>query len=267
MESEESVYVNLQELREIRGKTEHQGPEETKTKAVGTRSEAEEETETRSPLKGVSVCLGLLCFLLLTAVIAVAVKYDTVFSELSRELANHTAEKHQLLTRNQNLTDEREQLQTSLKEAAVELSRTVNNIGEDPSHTDDLMDPSKEFVLMDGRSLAAAVWLQLQQCLNQGANLVIITSWKEMVFLNQLGAHLKFWIGLSKSSGGSWTWTDGRHTGTTYWKYTLSYYPSRETQECAAFNSFHAGQRDSWSGETCTQYLQWVCEKETVPSG
>uniref|UniRef100_A0A3Q0R3N8 C-type lectin domain-containing protein n=1 Tax=Amphilophus citrinellus TaxID=61819 RepID=A0A3Q0R3N8_AMPCI len=90
-----------------------------------------------------------------------------------------------------------------------------------------------------------------QQCLNQGANLVIITSWEEMVsfcvFLNQLGAHLKFWIGLSKSSGGSWTWTDGRHTGTTW--------------------VFQAGQRDSWSGETCTQYLQWVCEKETVPSG
>lgn len=37
------------------------------------------------------------------------------------------------------------------------------------------------------------------------------------IFLNQLGAHLTFWIGLSRpAAGGSWTWTDGRHLGTTW---------------------------------------------------
>uniref|UniRef100_A0A3Q1H462 C-type lectin domain-containing protein n=1 Tax=Anabas testudineus TaxID=64144 RepID=A0A3Q1H462_ANATE len=51
-----------------------------------------------------------------------------------------------------------------------------------------------------------------QQCGGQGADLVIINSWREMLFLNRLGSHLKFWIGLSQSSSQTqWMWVDGIH--------------------------------------------------------
>lgn len=44
----------------------------------------------------------------------------TKVHQLSRELANHTAEKHQLLLRYQNLSEERDQLQSSVRRALGE---------------------------------------------------------------------------------------------------------------------------------------------------
>uniref|UniRef100_A0A3Q3R5G0 C-type lectin domain-containing protein n=1 Tax=Monopterus albus TaxID=43700 RepID=A0A3Q3R5G0_MONAL len=89
-----------------------------------------------------------------------------------------------------------------------------------------------------------------QQCSNQRADLVIINSRQEMVrlsmeFLNQLGAHLKFWIGLSQTPSQSmWVWTDGTSLGTAF--------------QAGGFEQTVK----SWSMEQCTQYLRWVCERE-----
>ncbi len=71
------------------------------------------------------------------------------FSQLSRELANHTAQRDQLLTRYLNLTeerdqlqtrylnltDERDQLQTSFKNAELELNKMKRKIGKTLSYT------------------------------------------------------------------------------------------------------------------------------------
>jgi len=117
---------------------------------VGTDSAAEEETETWSHFKVATVCLGLLCFLLLTSVVGVAVlrEYhseeekkksdlcssfpdlvscrsdDRDVNQLSRDLANHTAERRQLVIRNQNLTDERDRLEMRLKRTGEDRPRT-----------------------------------------------------------------------------------------------------------------------------------------------
>uniref|UniRef100_A0A3B4Z9H1 C-type lectin domain-containing protein n=1 Tax=Stegastes partitus TaxID=144197 RepID=A0A3B4Z9H1_9TELE len=83
-----------------------------------------------------------------------------------------------------------------------------------------------------------------QQCSNQGAELVVIRSQEEMVFLNKLGDRLKFWIGLKQTFGSfNWEWTDGRSPATTF--------------EEGNFR----GTFLSWSRELCSQNLQWVCEK------
>lgn len=76
-------------------------------------------------------------------------------------------------------------------------------------------------------------------CQNNGGDLVIVTSMEEMVrcvymcvyacemtfellfylvqmFLNKLGNHVKFWIGLSKTSDGNlWKWTNGQWLGSS----------------------------------------------------
>ncbi len=54
--------------------TENCAPAETKP--VRTHAVAKVETETWSPFKGTAVCLGLLCLVLLTAVIAVGVQCE-----------------------------------------------------------------------------------------------------------------------------------------------------------------------------------------------
>ncbi|XP_019120177.2 C-type lectin domain family 4 member C [Larimichthys crocea] len=187
MEPEEQIYVNIQEVGDYRAK--HQRPRETETKPVRTDAVAREETETWSLLKVAAVCLALLCFLLLTTVIGVSVLYDRDFNQLSRDLSNQTAEKDQLLVRYQNLT---------------------KKIGTCPDGWTQF-GCSCYFL-----STATNTWSSSRQaCLMKGADLVIIDSKREMVFLNKLKAHWKFWMGLSNSPiQRKWVWTDGRSLGT-----------------------------------------------------
>ncbi|XP_051242130.1 C-type lectin domain family 9 member A-like [Dicentrarchus labrax] len=257
MEPEEQIYVNLEELGDYR--TEYHRPEETETKPVRTDAVAGEETETWPPFKVTTVCLGLLCLLLLTTVIGLGAVYDRDFKQLSRDLANHTAEKDQLLVRYQNLTDERDQLQT--------IHELNNKLGTCPHGWRQF--GCSCYYLYTRKS----TWANSRQtCLSQGADLVIIDSQEEMVFLNKLGARLKFWIGLSQSSThrylSTWAWANGRSFVTSYWQNDrLSYDYYGGGQCCAAFNSFNSNWRiKSWSSEVCSQVLQWVCEKQAQMS-
>ncbi|KAM4569883.1 C-type lectin domain family 9 member A-like [Odontesthes bonariensis] len=256
MEPEEEIYVNVEQLSPTGGRCKHQEPQKTAAgdKAVGTDCVAEEETETWSHFKVATVCLGLLCFLLLTSVIPVAVLYDRDFNQLSRDLANHTAERNQLLIRNQNLTDERDRLESRLKRTAT--------------CPEGWMKFGCSCYLL---SSTANIWSTSRgRCSREGADLVIIDSWEEMGFLNKLGANSKFWIGLSRTSGtDKWMWTDGRSPQTTFWQRGHPLRNPFRTQRCAAFNSFQAGILQlnvrSWSSEFCAQHLQWVCDKKAAP--
>nr|XP_020442643.1 CD209 antigen-like protein E [Monopterus albus] len=252
MEPQEQIYMNVEELGVVCS-TAGGG---TGTIPVRTDVVAREETETWSCSKVATLCLGLLCFLLLVIVIGVSALYNKQVHQLSRVLANYTAEKHQLLVRYQNLTDERDQLQTS-------FNRVMENTGTCPNGWRRFGCKCYYF------STTLGSWPNSkQQCSNQRADLVIINSRQEMEFLNQLGAHLKFWIGLSQTPSQSmWVWTDGTSLGTAHWQNGIPiYYQHYRTQSCAAFNSFQAGGFEqtvkSWSMEQCTQYLRWVCERE-----
>ncbi|XP_041839287.1 C-type lectin domain family 6 member A-like isoform X2 [Melanotaenia boesemani] len=250
MEPEGEIYVNLEELRRTLDRTEKTG-----SKPVWSDSVAEEETETWSPFKVAAVCLGLLCLVLLTSVVGVAVTYDQDFIQWSKDLANHTAERDQLLARNRNLTEERDQLETSLRGAELELNRMKK---------DSVTCPDGWRTFGCSCYLLAAernTWYSSKQlCKAHTA---------ELVFLNELGDNLKFWIGLSQTPINSmWTWTDGRPAGVMYWQRGRPVWSTVRTQRCAAFNSFYTGtySMESWSSEECALYLQYVCEKEAVPS-
>ncbi|XP_008297145.1 C-type lectin domain family 6 member A-like [Stegastes partitus] len=240
MEPEEQIYVNLEELGvPVKAETKP-GPEEEPGRWV--------------PLKAAAVALLLLSLLLAATVAAVAALYSRDFSRLSTHLANHTAERLQLLVRYQNLSHERDQLQTS-------LSRVLKNVGSCPGGWKKF--GCRCYFLSPTQSSWST---SRQQCSNQGAELVVIRSQEEMVFLNKLGDRLKFWIGLKQTFGSfNWEWTDGRSPATTFWRNRQSLYHGYRTQRCAAFNSFEEGNFRgtflSWSRELCSQNLQWVCEK------
>uniref|UniRef100_A0A3Q2DTZ0 C-type lectin domain-containing protein n=1 Tax=Cyprinodon variegatus TaxID=28743 RepID=A0A3Q2DTZ0_CYPVA len=86
------------------------------------------------------------------------------------------------------------------------------------------------------------------QCSRNGADLM---------FLKELGDQLKFWIGLQYTTPEKgWKWVDGSSLTNSHFR----------TQGCAALNSFRLWSR-SWSKETCSMMLHWVCEKQASPSG
>ncbi|XP_022076627.2 CD209 antigen-like protein C, partial [Acanthochromis polyacanthus] len=170
---------------------------------------------------------------------------------------NLNSDRDQLLNRYQNLNHEKDQLQTR-------LTQTLKDVGTCPSEWKQFGGSCYFF------SQSWSSWNSSRQhCLSQRAHLVVVSSRQEMVFLNKLGYRVKFWIGLSQTSSSSnWEWTDGRSPEAMYWRYghPLTYLNRR----CAVFNSFAAGSYDrtfySWSSESCTQFLRWVCKKEAVPS-
>ncbi|XP_027872785.1 uncharacterized protein LOC114144304 isoform X3 [Xiphophorus couchianus] len=139
---EENLYVNLEDLdgskqqRPERPESEPGGkPEETASEG-GTRT----RTRTGSCFKVATLFLGLLSFLLLTSVVAVGFLYQRDFSQLSRELANQTAERSQLLLMQHNLTNQRDQLDARLKAAELDLDRTRSGSGEGSVQTDQRLD-------------------------------------------------------------------------------------------------------------------------------
>ncbi|XP_053183609.1 C-type lectin domain family 9 member A-like [Scomber japonicus] len=209
MDLDEEIYINIEELRDTIS-TKHKGPENNETKHVRADFVAGDETETCSSYKVATVCVGLLCFVLLTTVIAVSVQYDKDYNQLSRDLANHTAENEQLLLRYHNLTEERDHLKDTFKSTELKLDNAMKKIGSCPDGWS-LFGCSCYYL-----SREVATWdNSRQQCLKRGADLVIINSQKEMVFLNKFGT-LKFWIGLRRLSGQSnWMWTDASSPRTT----------------------------------------------------
>ncbi|XP_061579973.1 C-type lectin domain family 12 member B-like [Cololabis saira] len=261
VEPEEEVYVNLEELVHTGRRKDHQRPE-TGTKPVGTGAAVEGgATQARPAFRDATVGLGLLCVLLFISVVTVAALYDRDVNQLFRDLTNSTAERNQLLARYQNLTDDRNQLESSFKETELLLNKMRKIVG---TCSDGWSMFGCSCYLL---STSKGTWeASRRRCLNQGADLVAADSREEMLFLNSLGAHLKFWIGLKQAAGAqSWKWTDGRSPVATYWK-TSWYNPTYRSEICAAFSSFQTAffsSFKSWSRESCSSYLQWVCEKKS----
>lgn len=261
MEPEEEIYVNLEELK-LPKHGENCWSDLRPPAEPGTRdSPAERGTRTGSGFKAAALGLGLLSFLLLMLVVAVSALYQRDFSQLSRELANQTAERSQLLMMHQNLTDERDRLDVRLKTAELQLDRISRDSVTCPAGW------KKSGCSCYRLSSSRTTWESSRsQCLRSAADLVIINDQEEMDFLNQLGVGLKFWIGLKQAPWETaWKWTDGSSPGTTYWQRRQS---SSGTQSCAAFNSFYSwNSRSSWTKEICSQRLQSVCEKKASTSG
>ncbi|XP_064816834.1 C-type lectin domain family 4 member M-like isoform X2 [Oncorhynchus masou masou] len=160
-----------------------------------------------------AVCLGLLCVLLLAGIIGLSVYYGVIGD-------HDSTEKDQLQTRYNNLTKERDQLQTSYNNLTKERDQLQKE-------KDDVMSKSSNLkqTCPEGWHKFESSWYFLftkaktweesrQECLERGADLVIINSEKEQKFLFNLNS--SFWIGLTDSvTVGTWKWVDGNPLTTT----------------------------------------------------
>ncbi|KAL1023520.1 hypothetical protein UPYG_G00041910 [Umbra pygmaea] len=204
---------------------------------------SESDRQNNQPYKWVTVFLGLLCAVLLATVISLSVRNDKKTNQLSRLRISYN-----------NLTEEKHQLQMLVSEQEKKISES----GRCP-------DGWRTFrcgcyYLSD----SGATWsVSRQDCKDRGADLVIINSREEQVFLNQFGRNIYFWIGLTDSEKeGIWKWVDGTTPITSqYWREGEPN-NANGVENCAAFNSFNNNAEiiESWNDQPCSLTIYCVCK-------
>ncbi|XP_073730764.1 uncharacterized protein [Misgurnus anguillicaudatus] len=178
------LYITAETVRDLKHKKEVEESNTTITKpAEHTGCECVKIRSYRS----VSVCLVLLCVLLLTAVIVLCVL-----------IKNLTKEKDRLLLNYENLTTENNRLLTNLKEQREQLI-ILKADGWIYYHF------SLYFISLEWKN-----WTESRRyCREKGADLIIINNKEEQDYFKNI-VHTDYWIGLTDSAvEGRWKWVDG----------------------------------------------------------
>uniref|UniRef100_W5MKA9 C-type lectin domain-containing protein n=1 Tax=Lepisosteus oculatus TaxID=7918 RepID=W5MKA9_LEPOC len=185
-----------------------------------------------------TVCLGLLCAVLLTIIIALSVNYTGVTESLSQANSRMKNELDWLKMENDSL-------QTKIK---------ILNRG---------------WVFFSCKcyyfSIDEKNWKDSHTaCKKQGADLVIINNREEQEFIwRQTKGNKNKWIGLTDASmEGIWMWVDGSRLTTGYWDDNQ---PNNQNgiQDCVVADpKSHSFQ--NWNDLDCNSSWQRICETQAV---
>ncbi|XP_053273866.1 CD209 antigen-like protein B isoform X9 [Pleuronectes platessa] len=235
--------------------------------------------------KLVVLSLGLLCILQAALNISLrlalyssdAPDYDAVIKNLTEE---RDQLKRKLNTSDssdapdydaviRNLTEERDQLKRMLKtfdsSDAPDYDAVIRNLKEEGDQLKRMLKTfgwvyfrsSFYFISSDTKSWGDS----RDDCLQKGADLVIINSKEENEFTRQF--RRSFWIGLTDTeTEGTWKWVDGTLLSTSYWHpgEPNSYFSTDEDCGETKFNEVE----DNWNDEKCHWRKFWICEKSVA---
>ncbi|XP_026112891.1 asialoglycoprotein receptor 1-like [Carassius auratus] len=238
--------------------------------------------------RAAGVCLGLMCVLLMTAVIVLCfiftqerqqlltnnMSLTQERQQLQTNITNLTEERQQLLTNNKNLTEERQQLLTNNKNLTEERQQLLTNNRKLKEERDQLkseiIDLQKKFA--DGWkchqsslyffSSEKKNWDESRRyCRERGTDLIIINNREEQDFVKNItGSSEHFWIGLTDIEvEGSWKWVDGSTLTSGFWasgdKQPDNY---QGNEDCANTRS------SEWYDTSCDGSVKWICEKRIL---
>ncbi|XP_073667957.1 uncharacterized protein [Paramisgurnus dabryanus] len=273
------IYITAEAVRDLKHKKEVEDFNMTTTKPPEpTGSECVMKRSYRS----VTVCLVLLCVLLLTAVIVLCVliitnnhKFDITSKNIKEErdqlitkYITITEERDQLLTNNTNLTKERDQLLLNNTNLTTENGRLLTNFNKQSKQLNATMEVLKRDGLTVFQSSLYFIssekktWSDSRaNCIQRGADLIIINNQEEQDFVKSVSG-LEYWIGLSDSDvEGRWKWVDGSTLNTSFWDKSMSpEEPNGKTEEnCTVTYS------PGWADYSCTKKsFNWICETKHV---
>uniref|UniRef100_A0A8C8J303 C-type lectin domain-containing protein n=1 Tax=Oncorhynchus tshawytscha TaxID=74940 RepID=A0A8C8J303_ONCTS len=204
----------------------------------------------RRPSRAAAVCLGMLCVLLLAGIVGLD-QLQTSYNTMKKET-------DQLQTSYNTMKKERDQLQTTFNTMTKEIDQLQERFS-------DLKQTGPK-----GWTLFQSTWYYIssevkswdesrQDCIERGADLVIINSKEEQTFLINLNKRI--WIGLTdKDIEGTWKWVDGTKLTTSYWTGKQPDNgdgdPRYGEEDCAEIVMGWM-----WNDISCANHYNWVCEK------
>uniref|UniRef100_A0A4W5L0P3 C-type lectin domain-containing protein n=1 Tax=Hucho hucho TaxID=62062 RepID=A0A4W5L0P3_9TELE len=106
-----------------------------------------------------------------------------------------------------------------------------------------------------------------QDCLERGADLVVVNSRSEQKFLTELNRNIdRVWIGLTdRETEGTWKWVDGTPLTTRYWGQNqpdngavLIVHIGEE--DCVVINYGYPDPVNKWNDIACNSQFNWICE-------
>uniref|UniRef100_A0A671TP79 C-type lectin domain-containing protein n=1 Tax=Sparus aurata TaxID=8175 RepID=A0A671TP79_SPAAU len=234
----------------------------------GPQNEKQPPAVQRKWFSSAVFCLGVLCFLMLTAIIVLSTCY--------------ILDKDQLQTRYNTLTTNQTQLQETVSDITVNNSQLQDEVKKLKDKIEDnnrqfeakvkqLKDKIKGMTCPDGwtrfgcscyfRSNQMKTWQQSRtDCQNKGADLVVINNKDENNFVSDLTKlNGESWIGLktewSTVRGYEWKWVDGSPLTEIFGASRL---PAASREEYAAY----CNRQRQWRHINYGSYKYWICEKE-----
>ncbi|XP_064859714.1 C-type lectin domain family 4 member E-like isoform X2 [Oncorhynchus nerka] len=222
-------------------------------------------------------CFGVLCVLQVTLNISLRLAFYNS--------GNVTEERDQLQTSYNTLTKERDQLKpiyNILTKKGEQPQTTYNTLTIErdqlQKERDDLM---RKFSILkqtcpEGWQKFESSWYFLstvkkpwgesrQDCLERGADLVIVNSAKEQEFL--FSFNKRAWIGLTDSvTEGAWKFVDGTPLTTpSYWHSQQpdngGDNPANRKEDCVELNTETWRPVKAWNDLSCLLNRYWICEK------
>ncbi|XP_058623615.1 CD209 antigen-like [Onychostoma macrolepis] len=96
-----------------------------------------------------------------------------------------------------------------------------------------------------------------RDCLQRGADLIIINNKEEQEFITKVISGNIVWIGLTDSDNeGVWKWVDGSALTTGIWSYWGPNEPNSRVgdEDCVVSH-------DDWADYPCNYTFVWICER------
>ncbi|XP_047457184.1 CD209 antigen-like protein E [Mugil cephalus] len=263
----ENIYVNIEELKPVSPKH---------------STNCSDKKTQRGPW---SLYLGFtvfLCVFLFAGLIILGVLYvikDNLTAKRNLLNANLTKELESLSEHNRKLHDSVAEL-SAIKVNLTELLQTSNNKLSSMTEERDLLNANlaKLRCLFEPKKMCHGEWKMFscscyffskesgswdkgrQDCRNKGAELVVINSPEEQMFLFNVTKNY-MWIGLNdREVEGTLKWVDGTPL-------TLQYWTENQPDNGGGVNTnedcVHTGHRHTpaWNDLPCTNSLPWICEK------
>ncbi|XP_067289837.1 C-type lectin domain family 4 member K-like isoform X2 [Pseudorasbora parva] len=175
--------------------------------------------------RAAAVCLGLLCVLLLTAVIVLCVHIHTLSTNYTEErdqirinITNLTEMRDELLNKITNITEERDGLiftNKNLNNERDQLIFTNKNLTNEREQLRNELQISEVWTYYQSsfyyKSNEKKNWTESRRyCTARGADLIIINNKEEQDFVKNISNGTSVWIGLTDSDvEGRWKWVDG----------------------------------------------------------